>query len=761
MAEAARSSTPRFADRHRGKEIVGTYSWGRGDFGQIGQGSEADISTPIQIEVLREKCIVHVASNVFHSCVVTADGELFMFGLNENGQLGCKNRATQLVPARLDAFESYKVVHAACGQMHTVVVTHQGTLASWGAAEFGQLGHGEAVGVELPHPRIIKGTAELRFAQVACGAQHTLALTTSGHVFAFGQGTFGALGLGDEENRFVPTRLESLWATGIVQVACGENHSGALALCGEVYTWGRGKYGQLGQGTTSSSSVPGLVPGLGGRVQHFSCGGDHCGAVNSAGELYVWGRSTWGQTGSGGTGNETSPKRVAGPLAGRKVVMTALGSKHTLVLCSDGSVYAWGNDEQGQTGYADRKTRLAPTLVTNMPLKPILFLQAGGDHSMAVILERADHEGMSPQMIGQQLQKYGIGVRPLQLPPLLEMAKALQASAASNPPAKVSEVLNAVKDVFSSAGFLVGGFLRTGTRSSGGHGLQVEVVESLYKCLLETYNTEVLSALAAACKQCTEGLRQLVQVDSTAEVQAHWLPTVLVLLQSPLNGEPAHAEALLPKLYELVLNLHATNQEQIVAWLQSYPAEIFGARFVRAGQRYISQHLAKGRKNAEDSIIATAKVLALFHAANEKANILPYSEFYNTDLSQYLNLKEEYMRWVQPQESEATNVFVSFCQLPFLLTPETKTCILQGEANLVKHHMYRMYNGLYTNSEFLNLRIRREHLLEDALEQIVRSSQDLKKPLRVKFVSEGVEEEAVDEVRARLPLCGTGLAGPT
>eukprot|EP00854_Cymbomonas_tetramitiformis_P014548 gene14548-17196_t len=199
------------------KEIVGTYSWGRGDFGQIGQGSEADISTPIQIEVLREKCIVHVASNVFHSCVVTADGELFMFGLNENGQLGCKNRATQLVPARLDAFESYKVVHAACGQMHTVVVTHQGTLASWGAAEFGQLGHGEAVGVELPHPRIIKGTAELRFAQVACGAQHTLALTTSGHVFAFGQGTFGALGLGDEENRFVPTRLESLWATGIVQ----------------------------------------------------------------------------------------------------------------------------------------------------------------------------------------------------------------------------------------------------------------------------------------------------------------------------------------------------------------------------------------------------------------------------------------------------------------------------------------------------------------------------------------------------------------
>lgn len=63
------------------------------------------------------------------------------------------------------------------------------------------------------------------------------------------------------------------------------------------------------------------------------------------------------------------------------------------------------------------------------------------------------------------------------------------------------------------------------------------------------------------------------------------------------------------------------------------------------------------------------------------------------------------MRWVQLQETDANNIFVSFCQMPFLLTPETKTCILQGEANLQKHHMVRMFNHLYDRSEFLDLRV--------------------------------------------------------
>jgi alpha-tubulin suppressor-like RCC1 family protein len=132
-----------------------------------------------------------------------------------------------------------RVTALACGQQHTVGVTAAGGLMSWGAAEFGQLGHGPAagIGIDLLQPRYVAGSREMHFVSVACGMGHTLALTGSGHVYSFGQGTFGALGHGDHANRDNPARIDALWSAGVTQVAAGDNHSVALTVSGEVYTW--------------------------------------------------------------------------------------------------------------------------------------------------------------------------------------------------------------------------------------------------------------------------------------------------------------------------------------------------------------------------------------------------------------------------------------------------------------------------------------------------------------------------------------------
>jgi alpha-tubulin suppressor-like RCC1 family protein len=111
-----------------------------------------------------------------------------------------------------------QIVQVACGQQHTLAITHQGGLVAWGAAEFGQLGHGDVIGIDLPHPRMVKAVKHVRFASVSAGGAHSLALASTGHVYSFGQGTFGALGLGTGENAYVPTRVERLWSVGIVQV---------------------------------------------------------------------------------------------------------------------------------------------------------------------------------------------------------------------------------------------------------------------------------------------------------------------------------------------------------------------------------------------------------------------------------------------------------------------------------------------------------------------------------------------------------------
>ncbi|GFR49162.1 hypothetical protein Agub_g11183, partial [Astrephomene gubernaculifera] len=117
-----------------------------------------------------------------------------------------------------------------------------------------------------------------RVVRLAAGANHSLLLSGSGAVLAAGQGSFGALGLGEGrlENRSTPVPVPLLLPLGIVQVAAGENHSAALAADGRVLTWGRGKYGQLGHGEWGNRGSPALVAALRGRrAVQVACGGDH------------------------------------------------------------------------------------------------------------------------------------------------------------------------------------------------------------------------------------------------------------------------------------------------------------------------------------------------------------------------------------------------------------------------------------------------------------------------------------------------------
>jgi len=139
-----------------------------------------------------------------------------------------------LIPVRVAALDTHIVTHIACGPTHTVAVTEAGALASWGGAEFGQLGFEGGGLVDGVQPRIVKGLRDLHFARVAAGAAHTLALTGSGDVYSFGQCVFGALGHGNLDGCSTPTLVEGLWGLGVTQVACGETHSVALTVDGQV-----------------------------------------------------------------------------------------------------------------------------------------------------------------------------------------------------------------------------------------------------------------------------------------------------------------------------------------------------------------------------------------------------------------------------------------------------------------------------------------------------------------------------------------------
>ncbi|GLI65760.1 hypothetical protein VaNZ11_009375 [Volvox africanus] len=486
--------------------------WGRSDMGQLGLQAfgrseflGGSIWTPTQLETLEDKDVVGLAGGAFHTAFVTADGELYTSGCNDNGQLGRRTPggSSSARPTHVTALESYNVAAAGCGATHTMVLTEQGGVLGWGGNEFGQTGCGSE-GPDQHHPRPIKGLGDQRVVRLAVGANHALMLSGSGGVFAVGQGSFGALGQGEGllENRSTPVPVLPLMPLGVVQVAAGENHSAALTADGRLYTWGRGKYGQLGHGDWGNRPRPVQVASLRGiRTKQVSCGADHTlvlaeaeaetegkggtgGADSSACRslVYSFGRGTWGATGLGSTDNTCRPSRVQG-LESQDVVQVSAGSRHSLALSASHQVFAFGNNDFGQLGLdpglmsngrglpdtfhssgggGEGLLLVSPRRLTSLPALPVLAVLALGDASMVLLQEARPGENM---VAGPHpARRAGRHLMPYDLPDLRHLAAA--AATASEDGRMVREVVAAVEDVMSSPGYVLALFAEGKSSSS-------------------------------------------------------------------------------------------------------------------------------------------------------------------------------------------------------------------------------------------------------------------------------------------------------
>ena len=146
---------------------------------------------------------------------------------------------------------------------------------------------------------------------LACGAFHTAVVTSDGAVYTWGRGKHGQLGHGDEDNQHTPKRVEALASTCVRALACGAFHTAALTSDGAVYTWGECDHGQLGHGDTDDQHTPKRVEALVSvSVRALACGGFYTAALTSDGTVYTWGRGDDGRLGHGDTSNQLTPKRV-------------------------------------------------------------------------------------------------------------------------------------------------------------------------------------------------------------------------------------------------------------------------------------------------------------------------------------------------------------------------------------------------------------------------------------------------------------------
>ena len=329
------------APPQRGQGMV--YCWGRGDFGALGHGDLRDKTLPRMLDELRGIRIADIACGTGHTLVISEAGDVFAWGWNSKGQCGLPDvQEAVCTPTMLGSLLGLSVRAVACGAAHSLAVTSRGEVLSWGLGGSGQLGHGDLGSTAAP--RKISGLSSETVQGVACGFGHSIALTASGNLYSWGWNREGQLGVGDCENRASPQKLAM--TTQLQHVACGGAHSAVVSTSGELYTFGSGSCGQLGlgEGKLENALKPALVKALRTLNVHVAlaaCGEEFTVAIADTQSVYAMGLGNVGQMGNGKEGNAEVPVLVEG-MQGKQAEAASCGAAQAHVVTTDGAAYVWG-----------------------------------------------------------------------------------------------------------------------------------------------------------------------------------------------------------------------------------------------------------------------------------------------------------------------------------------------------------------------------------------------------------------------------------
>jgi alpha-tubulin suppressor-like RCC1 family protein len=303
--------------------------------------------------------VTQLAAGYGHSLVLTSSGQLYAFGINNYGQLGSTTNNGTSNPNATPTLVTLPgavgtVTRIAAGNGYSLVATSSGQLYAFGNNHDGQLGSATNNGKLNPNPTPTPVTlpgAVGTVAQVAAGTDHSLVMTSSGQLYAFGDNHDGQLGRTTNSGTYTanptPTAVALPGAVGtVIQIAAGNRHSLVATSSGQLYAFGNNYSGELGSTTNNGNPLsvnptPALValPGAVGKVTQLTAGNGDSLVATSSGQLYAFGDNQYGQLGnstnSGTSHQNPTPTLVA--LAGATIDTMAKGSEaeHALVLVSD------------------------------------------------------------------------------------------------------------------------------------------------------------------------------------------------------------------------------------------------------------------------------------------------------------------------------------------------------------------------------------------------------------------------------------------
>jgi alpha-tubulin suppressor-like RCC1 family protein len=402
---------------------TGLAAWGENTKGQLGDNYTKSRSVPggvVQSGVLLGKTIVQVVRGRSHSLALCSDGTVASWGANNNGQLGDNSAADRLVPVAVNvvpgtsALAGKTVVAIAAGNSHSLALCSDGTVAAWGWNLYGTLGDNSRtdrlVPVAVNGDIGVSALAGKIVTAIAAGGIHSLALCSDGTVAAWGDNNFDQLGINYSSVPYVvpmavnvAAGISALAGKTVVSIAAGDIHSLALCSDGTLVSWGWNHRGQLGVNSNggAQTNIPvkvnvesGISALAGKTVVAIAAGYAHTMALCSDGMVAAWGDNTFGQLGHNskeerfGAAVAVDMSSVTSALSGKTVIAIGAGTFHCLALCSDGTLAAWGDNSFGQLGDNSTLDRRIPVMVNRGAGKSVL---AGRPVSQLSVGPKADH----------------------------------------------------------------------------------------------------------------------------------------------------------------------------------------------------------------------------------------------------------------------------------------------------------------------------------------------------------------------------------
>jgi alpha-tubulin suppressor-like RCC1 family protein len=278
------------------------WAWGANIDGELGDGSTISKSTPVQVPGLTG--IISAAGGDGWSLALKNDGTVWAWGNNSGGQLGNGSTTPSLSPAQVTGMSSIISIRAA--EKTSYALKNDGTVWAWGDNGNGEIGDGTTDDKETP----VQVSGLTGIIQIASWEEHALALKDDGTVWAWGANYYGGIGDGTVGNiRTTPVQVSGL--TGIIRIACGEDFSLALKNDGSFWGWGSNQFGQFGNGSTTASALTPVQSSGVTNVNYMSTGEDHTILIKNDGSIATCGRGSNGQLGNGSTSSASIPQAVS------------------------------------------------------------------------------------------------------------------------------------------------------------------------------------------------------------------------------------------------------------------------------------------------------------------------------------------------------------------------------------------------------------------------------------------------------------------